>query len=115
MADGSASFTFSRSSRQISVYFSLKSTDRAVLEAIKEFMGGAGRIYPAGVSSMYRVNRREELGVLVNHFDAFPLQSHKRDGYAVWRNMVMLKQEFRRRNKGALERLAAELSMRGNR
>ncbi len=61
---------------------------------------------------MYRVNRHDELGRLVAHFDQYPLQSpHKQARYRIWRAMVVLKQEFRRTsNRSEMEGLVSELA-----
>jgi len=110
-AESAASFTFSRSGRQLAVYFAIKSADGRLLRAIQEFLNGAGRLYPVGKGQMYRVTRRTELQDVVAHFDSFPLQGHKRDTYRLWREMVTLKQAFRRtNNRQQLDELARQLS-----
>lgn len=100
----------------MAVYFALKLTrsDRPILEGIREFFGGIGRIYDvnANASSIYRVTRVAELVLVVKHFDAYPLQTHKRGVYEVWRDMVELKRDFRAANHAKLEALALELSAR---
>ena len=126
-SDGEASFTFSRSSRQIALYFAIKltATDRAMLEAIQVFFGGIGSIYTVAArapraensgatktAAMYRVTRVADLVRVVSHFDAYPLQSEKRVVYQVWRAMVELKRDFRGATREALEDLAIELSSR---
>jgi len=112
-AESAASFTFSRSGHQTAIYFAIKSADGRLLSAIQEFLSGAGRLYAAGKGQMYRVTRRDELQRVVAHFDAFPLQGHKKDTYRLWREMVMLKQAFRRTsNRQGLDALASQLSHR---
>ena len=119
--DGEGAFTFSRSGRQISVYFAVKlpGADRALLEALQRFFGGVGRIYSVGgngrmdatgASSYYRVTRRDDLLRIVDHIDRYPLHTQKRAQYAIWRRMVVLKQEFRKPDREALEELARALS-----
>jgi hypothetical protein len=113
LAEGAASFTFSRSGRQIAVYFAVKSPDERLLASVQRFLDGAGKIYLAGNNRMYRVTRREELQRVVAHFDAFPLQGDKLENYGLWREMVGLKQAFRQAtNRQALEDLATRLSSR---
>ena len=123
-SDGEASFTFSRSSRQIALYFAIKltATDRAMLEAIQVFFGGIGSIYTVAAratasgatktAAMFRVTRVDELVRVVSHFDAYPLHSEKRVVYQVWRDMVEIKRDFRGATREALEDLAIELSSR---
>ena len=109
--DAAGSFTYSRSSKQLALYFALKvgATDRPLVEDVQAFFGGIGRIYAAGY---FRVTRREELMMIVEHFDRHPLRSSKREVYELWREMVLAKQEFRRPDRELLDRLADEISRR---
>jgi hypothetical protein len=107
------------------LYFAVKLTeaDRALLEELQEFFGGIGRIYTVvpraaptsrsgftKTASYYRVTRRSDLIRIVEHFDRYPLKSLKREAYAIWREMVLVKQEFRKPNRDVLEILARRLS-----
>ena len=107
-ADAAGSFTYSRSSKQLALYFSVKVTDadRPVLEDIQAFLD-AGRIYEP---AYFRVTRREELIRVVDHFDRYPLRSSKREVYELWREMVVAKQQFRRPDRDRLADLADRLS-----
>lgn len=121
--DGEASFTFSRSGRQIALYFALKlaGAERPMLEQLQGYFG-CGTIYGvraraptdrAGASktaAMLRVTRHDDLPRVTDHFDRYPLQSQKRASYRIWRGMVDIKREFRGRNREALEELALALS-----
>ena len=115
LADASGSFTFSRSSGNISVYFSLRlpESDRAILEGLRGYWGG-GRIYPVtsgGPGGLYyRVSRHDELLPIVDHFDRYPLQGHKREVFTVWREMVEIKSRFRHPDRRRLDELATMLS-----
>ena len=108
--DGEGSFTFSRSSRQLAVYFAIKGADRSFLETVQAFFGGIGKIYKVGAGYMFRVTRATELLVVVSHFDSYPLQTQKHAAYEVWRSMVQLKRSFRGSTREALEALAIQLS-----
>jgi len=111
-ADAAGSFTFSRSGKQVAVYFAVKlpKADRDLLEALQTFFDGAGRIYEASpAASYYRISKRDELVRVVEHFDVHALCSSKARAYAVWREMVMSKQDFRKPDRSRLEELAAEL------
>jgi LAGLIDADG endonuclease len=122
--DGEGSFTYSRSSKQIGVYFALKltSSDRPLLEDIREYLGGIGSIYTAAAraagdrsgatktAAYFRVTRRDELMHVVDHFDRYPLRSQKRDVYDLWRMMVHAKQRFRKPNRELLESLASRIT-----
>ena len=112
-ADAAGSFTYSRSSKQLALYFSVKvaDTDRGLLEDLRAFFD-AGRIYEP---AYFRVTRREELVRVVDHFDRYPLRSSKREVYELWREMVVAKQQFRRPDRERLAALAARLSERSGR
>ena len=114
-AEGAATFTFSRSGRQLSLYFSLKlpTADRALLQSIQSFFGDAGKLYPTadGRSLYLRITRLPELVRVVEHFDTFPLQGARASTYATWREMVLIKQSSPRRpDRDRLNLLAAQLS-----
>ena len=111
LIDAAGSFTFSRTSKQLSVYFAVKLADRDLLEDLQAFFG-VGRIYTTGRSAYYRVNRREELPRIVAHFDQHPLRSKKRETYELWKQMVEAKAEFRRPDRLALSRLTEQLRRR---
>jgi hypothetical protein len=107
-ADAAGSFTYSRSSKQLALYFAVKvaDADRALLEDLQAFFE-AGRIYEP---AYFRVTRREELIRIVDHFDRYPLRSSKREVYDLWREMVVAKQQFRRPDRDRLADLASRLS-----
>lgn len=123
--DGEGSFTYSRSGKQIGLYFAIKLTagDRSILEAIQSFFG-VGRIYdvkaraPSGrggatkTAAYYRVTARNDLTYVLDHFDRYPLRSAKARVYEIWRLMVLAKQQFRNVDRSTLEALADELSSR---
>ena len=112
--EAQGTFTFSRNGRQMALYFGIKlpEVDEPVLHSIREFFGGVGSIYPvqAGASAYFRVCRREQLPVIVEHVDTYPLRSSKRAVYEIWREMVVLKQSFRRPPREELWQLAEQLS-----
>lgn len=117
------SFTYARNGRTLGPLFSLKrhEEDEPLLEELRSFFGQIGRIYGGSprqrsTSSprrqrVFRVTRRDELPVLVEHLDRYPLRGRRAGVYRVWRTLVLLKAErFRRADDGRLEALAAELS-----
>jgi hypothetical protein len=123
LIDGEGTFTFSRHNNSVSLYFGLKLTaaDSEIVHRVAEFFG-VGRIYevkaraPKGnggatkTATYYRVQRHDELPIVTNHFDTYPLQSKKREAYKIWRGMVEIKREFRGRNAEALKELCLVLS-----
>jgi hypothetical protein len=112
-SDAQASFTYSRSGKQLALYFAIKlpPNDRELLEDLQDFFGGVGRIYEVGSRSLYfRVSRRVDLARVVEHFDEYPLRSSKRTAYELWRQMVIAKQRFRRPERERLDDLAERLS-----
>jgi hypothetical protein len=71
LIDGVGSFTYSRSGKQLAVYFAVKvSSGGEVLEDLKQFFG-AGAIYTTGPSNYFRIQKREELRQVLEHFDRF--------------------------------------------
>jgi len=128
LAEGLGSFTYSRSGRQLALYFGLKMAvqDEELLEEVRGFFGEAGRLYrvarlsprsdESGASAVYyRINRRDELPFVVEHFDRFPLRSAKAMAYGIWREMVEIKQEFRKPDRDRLNELVEQLSALGAR
>jgi hypothetical protein len=122
-AEGCASFTYSRSGGVVALYFGIKVSikDQAILQAVQAFFDDIGRIYTSRASSKplvrsaseflyFRVNRARELGRLVAHFDRYPLTGAKAQQYQLWREMVRLKQRFRRPDTQRLTALASQLS-----
>lgn len=123
-ADGEGTFTYSRSGPHMALYFAIKLTaaDEAVLCEIQDYFGGIGRIYDVKArapgprsgatksAKYFRVSHRDELGVVVEHFDRYPLRTKKREGYLIWRSMVVLKRQFRGPDRVTLEQLATQLS-----
>jgi LAGLIDADG endonuclease len=121
-AESRASFTYSRSGRVFALYFGIKVSagDLGILQAVQAFFGGVGRIYNIKGSSdsvvndgsfnYFRVNRARELAVLGAHFDRYPLAGARAQQYSVWREMVRLKQQFRKPVMDQLTALASRLS-----
>ena len=123
--EGEGAFTFSRSGRQMALYFAVKLTaaDRGILEALQDYFGGIGAIYQVApraaptpssghtkAAAYFRVCRRRDLERVLDHFDAHPLRGVKAASYAIWREMVILKRAFRSPPRAELDLLAARLS-----
>lgn len=114
--EAESSFTYSRSGmdgKNLVLVFAVKrpAADRALVEEIQNFLG-VGRIYEVKPSSLYyRVSHREELDLVVEHFDQFPMRGAKQAGYLLWREMVQLRKQFFRKTPPArLDELARQLS-----
>ncbi|MBU4346086.1 MAG: LAGLIDADG family homing endonuclease [Candidatus Omnitrophica bacterium] len=124
--DGEAAFTYSRDGGSFAVYFSIKQREdnRQIIDEIQEYFGYIGNIYrvkealPTKNSGFtkpsvyYRVNRIDDLKIVIDHFDKYPLQSKKKlEAYKVWREMVMYKSEnYRDIDYNELRPLAERLS-----
>lgn len=122
--EGEASFTYSRNAGAVNLYFAIKlsATDLSILQRIQRFFGDIGRIYsvrseaPRGkagytkAASYFRVNRPPQLTRVVEHFDRYPLLGTKATPFATWKQMVALKQSFRKPPLLQLEQLAQQLS-----
>lgn len=111
LIDGVGSFTYSRSGKQLALYFAVKvSGSPRLLEGLRDYFQ-AGAIYGIGRASYFRIQRRNELTKVLDHFDRYPLRG-KLEVYEVWREMVIAKQTFRKPDRERLESLAVELSQR---
>lgn len=123
--DGEGTFTYSRSSRNIGLYFAVKlgGADQPILEALQEFFGGIGKIYPVTpraaltprsgmtkTANYFRVTRQKDLERVVLHFDRYPLKTSKAESFRIWREMVFLKRNFRKPPREQLDGLARQLS-----
>ena len=124
--DGEAAFTYSRNGGSFTVCFGLKQREdnKKIIEDIWEYFNCVGYIYRnkeaeptknSGLtkSSAYlRVIKPDELIVIIDHFDKYPLQSLKKlEAYKVWREMVMHKVEnYRNIDYDKLRALAEKLS-----
>lgn len=93
-ADGEGSFSLGISaSSKYSTGFLVKllfdigldKRDRALLEMIQSYLG-VGKIYDRGQSVInYRVQSIEELEVIINHFDSYPLITQKWADYQLFK------------------------------
>jgi hypothetical protein len=107
-SDGEAAFTFSRCQNAFSLYFSIRQREdnREIVEKIREYFCGVGKIYSAKEvlptknsghtkpAAYYRVCKIEELLVIIEHFDKYPLQSKKEEVYNVWREMAITRMHY---------------------
>jgi hypothetical protein len=91
-AEAAGSFTYSRSGRQLMLVFAVRMprANLKILEQLKVFFGGAGRVYSREACS-FRVTRPAELLRVVEHFDRHPLHGARREAYRIWREMVFLR------------------------
>jgi len=113
LAEGSGVFTYSRSGDTLNLVFAIHCTgtgtggENELLEALREFFGGAGRVY----GKQLRITRLSELATVLRHFDDHPLQGSGQAVYRIWREMVQLKLEsFRKPPVARLEELAGALT-----
>lgn len=107
LCESLSSFTFSRTSRNIALYFAMKfrEGDEGLVSAFRSFFE-AGNIYRVTSAEeklrpvlYYRITTIVSLMKIVEHFDAFPLRGEKSKRYAIWRDMVLLKNKYPRRKK----------------
>ena len=124
--DGEAAFTYSRSSSSgVAVYFALRQRkdNQGVVLSIKKFFKDVGNIYfgkealPTKNSGhtkenvYFRTTRISDLKHIIDHFDAYPLQSKKKEAYEAWKDLVLHKQKnYGNVNKEIIENLAGKLS-----
>ena len=112
--ESSALFTYSRSGGTYTIFFSIKHNEgnNQLLEDIQIFFGYIGTVYTHKPSSVFRVNKIEELKRITDHFDKYPLQDKKKlASYGIWRQMVEHKLEnYRDVEYAKLKNLADRLS-----
>ena len=64
--------------------------DLALLEQIQLFFG-VGTISKLGAESLqFRVSGSENLKVIINHFDKYPLRTKKLEGYILFRQAFLI-------------------------
>lgn len=100
--DGEGSFTFQ--DHQPSFGIKLRLDDINVIEKIREFFKGVGKLYtfrdknPSAKSYMpnrkpivyYRITKRRDLkNIIIPHFDQYPLISRKKEVYEAWKEFVL--------------------------
>lgn len=123
--EGDGSFTYHRSGGNVAPVFAIRLTkqDEIILHKIQKFFSGAGRIYQVKPyesptkggrktksSVYYRVTRYVELMRIVWHFNKYPLAGSKKEAFKIWKEIVLLKEHFRKVPVEELEHLAIELS-----
>ncbi len=106
--DGEAAFTYSRMGISYALYFAIKQREdnRQIVEDIRQYFNYIGKIYVSKesaptnnsgfskASAYFRVTRIDELKIVLDHFDKYPLQSNKKQvAYNTWRQMVLYKLE----------------------
>jgi len=77
----------------------LSSNDKLLLEKIKHFFG-VGRLLSQGSSVSYNVRSLDDLQVIVNHFDKYPLISKKYSDYILFRQVFELMKQGQHLNEG---------------
>jgi len=90
----------------------IKYTDTALLEKIK-FTMGVGRIHKHSKDSrQYRVDSIEELQVIIDHFDKYPLMTAKAPDYALFKKAFnLIKGGEHLNKKGLLEIIGIKASL----
>ena len=124
--DGVASFTYSKTGGTFVLYFSIRQqeSNQQIIEEIQRYFNGIGRIYTsketasgkngyfAKPTTYYRVTKIDELKIILDHFERYPLQSKKKlETYNLWRQMVLHKLDnYRSADHNKLQGLADKLS-----
>ncbi len=124
--DGEAAFTYSRNGGAFALYFGItqREDNLQIIEDIWRYFNCVGKIYKrkestptknSGFTSQsvyYRTTKTDELTIIIDHFDKYPLQSQKKlEAYKIWREMAMHKLEnYRNTDYDKLRVLAQKLS-----
>jgi len=111
LCEASASFTYSRSGKNIGLYFAVKmpAADNELIEKLYNYFG-AGKVYDVQNVRYYRMTRIEELDMIVEHFDHYPFHGEKKKRYDVWKQILLLKKNKPGGYLGEIEKLAVLLS-----
>lgn len=72
---------------QILAWFKVKlhKKDRRLLELIQAYFNGVGKIYYEGNSATYVVSSVEEVKIIINHFDKYPLITQKQADFKLFK------------------------------
>jgi hypothetical protein len=112
LCDGESTFTYSRSGNfAFNLYFAVKftATDEELINLLYNFFK-VGKIYKVKASLptknsgftkkslYYRVSNLSELGKIIEHFDEYPLCGVKAKQYNIWKEIVLLKIKYKRKN-----------------
>nr|YP_009072332.1 LAGLIDADG endonuclease [Sclerotinia borealis]AHX82996.1 LAGLIDADG endonuclease [Sclerotinia borealis] len=84
----------------------LSSKDKLLLEKIKDFFG-VGRLLSQGSSVTYNVRSLDDLQVVVNHFDLYPLISNKYSDYILFRQVFELMKQGQHLNAEGLNKIVS--------
>ena len=122
--EGESAFTYNRQGQyNINLYFAirLRADDKELLTKIKNFFG-VGRLYqvkarPPGRFSgntqtaiYYRVNKHRELARIIEHFDQYPLTGKKTKNYQLWKEIYLLKAQYKKSVYPHIWELISEIS-----
>jgi hypothetical protein len=84
----------------------LSSKDKLLLEKIKNFFG-VGRLLFQGSSVSYNVRSLEDLQIIIDHFDKFPLISNKYSDYIIFRQVFELMKDGQHLNYDGLKKIVS--------
>ena len=72
---------------QLFFQLTLHEKDKYILDQIKNFFAGDGKIYRSGSNLLqYRVFTKKDLQVIISHVDRFPLITNKQADYVLWKS-----------------------------
>lgn len=84
------------------------SKDCALLESIKRYFKGIGSISKEREFALqYRVTSMNDLGIIINHFDKYPLLTKKRADYLLFKSIFELCKNKEHLTKEGLEKIIA--------
>ena len=97
---------------QISFSITLHIKDKPILEEIKNLLG-VGRIYSNVPKSIYyRVTSKDELAIIIQHFNEFPLITKKRAGFLLFQKaFVIIKNDEHLTDEGLRKIVAIKASL----
>ena len=87
----------------------LHKNDLALLEQIQSFFGGfSGKITKLGAESFqFRVSSLEDLNLIINHFDNYPLLTRKQSDYLLFKEVIYLMKQGKHITLEGLNRIVS--------
>ncbi len=113
LMEGRASFVCQQDRRRgplVSLELPVPEQDDALVDQLREALGGVGRIQRSRGRQILRIHRPVDLLKVVEHLETFPLQGSSQAAFTPWAALVRLRAlSFRKPMPEKAHRLAAEI------
>jgi hypothetical protein len=93
---------------KFAILINLHEKDLPLLESIQAYIGGIGRFAKHGKTAIqYTVTSKEELKVILDHFDKYPLITQKRADYLLFKRALDLFNNKEHLTKKGMDKIVA--------